>query len=155
MYGIPDREGRVAVQWNDGDAFHGDKWYDVFDESPENTLAVYTEGHSAFIGKSAIISRTVGKGRVIIVGTIPSYDDMKRIVAMSCDLAGVEHGRSEGSVMVSPRRGSRNGLILIEYANAPGAYELSREMKNLLTGATCSGRLELAPYEIAVLEELP
>ncbi len=155
IYGIPDQEGRVAVRWNDGDALRGDKWYDVFDESPENTLAVYTEGHSAFIGKAAVISRSVGKGRVIVLGTIPSYEDMKKIVAMSCDLAGVEHGGSEGSVMVSPRRGIRKGLILIEYANAPGAYMLSRGMKNLLTGETCSGRFELAPYEIAVLEELP
>ncbi len=154
LYGVPDREHRVGVQWQNGEAFAGDQWYDVFEETPENTLAVYTKGHSALVGKAAVVSRQVGKGRVIILGTIPSAQDMKRIIALACDDAGITLPDCEGSLFVSPRKGERNGVILIEYGYAPAAYTLQTPMKNLLTGELCSGKLRLAPYEIAVLEEV-
>ena len=154
MYAIPDREHRIATEWTDGTALSGDIWYDVFDEEGSDVLAAYTKGHSAFIGKAAVVRKKVGKGEVILLGTFPSYEDMKHLVAQGCTDAGVDFGRSEGSVIVSPRGGEHKGLILIEYGDQPAAYELPHEMRDVLTGEVRSGRIELKPYEIVILEKI-
>lgn len=154
LYGIPDQEGRIETNWKGGSSFSGGKWYDVFEDSAENTLVFYTKGHSAIVGKSAVVCRKVGKGHVILLGTIPSKEDMEKIITIACDLSGIQPVKTTGSVLSTVRKGEKNGLILIEYGNRPAFCELSSPMKNLLTGETCSGLLRLAPYEVAVLEEV-
>ena len=152
LYGIPDTEGNIKTMWLNGDTFSGGTWYDVFDEEEENVLVKITKGHSAINGKATVIVRRVGKGTVFIVGTLPSHEDMKKIIAGACEAAGIPYGMSEGSVIASPRAGEENGLILIEYGNEQGAYYLPGEMTNLLTGKRHSGKYELSPYEVAVFK---
>lgn len=154
LYGIPDREHRIAAVAKDGSPFNSERWYDIFDESPENTLATVRGGHSAIDGKACVISRRVGKGQVIILGTFPGREELRRITAYACSLAGIETGRTEGGVLVSPRVGNgREGVVLVEYAGKEGAYECGCELCDVVTGERVSGKIRLSPYECRVLEK--
>ena len=155
LYGIPDAEKRIRSVWTGSDdAFEGDLWYDIFDEDDENALATVTQGHSAINGKACVIHRRVGKGHVIVLGTVPGYDELRGLISMACELAGIACDTVEGQVLVSPRKGEAGeGVILVEYAGQKGAYRLAGEATDVLTGKTYTGRIELDPYDILVLKK--
>lgn len=156
LYGIPDAEHRIRTAWNDGTAFTGDHFYQVF-ETPKNaeTLVRITEGHSTLKDKAVVFHQPYGKGHIIVLGTFPSTEDIHRIYAYALELAGLDHTATpDGNLVVVPRRGAtRNGLILAEYANQGGRYRLDRPMVDLLTGRICAGEIRVQPYEVLVLEE--
>ena len=153
-YGVPDTEGRVKAAWKDGTPFEGSTWFEMAEDCGEDTLAVVTEGHSALKGKSLMVSRAVGRGRVILLGTIPSEKDMTRILSMACELAGVKGICVEGDIMAAPRKGEAgSGLMLVEFGGKPAACTLPCAMTDLLTGKRHEGRVTLAPYDVLVLRE--
>ncbi|MBQ8398060.1 MAG: beta-galactosidase [Clostridia bacterium] len=156
LYGIPDRIGQVSTAWADGESFRASLWYDVYDEAEENTLIKITAGHSAINGKACVVHRRVGRGHVILLGTLPAHDEMMRIVAYACGLAGVACGAIEGEIMVSPRRGDgREGVVLVEHSGKnPAAYKFDGRLRNVVTGEVVEGSVELEPYGIAVLEKI-
>lgn len=157
-YGIAaaDKTKKPSVAWTDGTSFDASLWYELFDEIPENTLAAISEGHSALIGKACVLHRAVGKGHVIIVGTIPGPDELQKIYVIACDYAGISHGNVEGELLVIPRSGNgRSGVIVMQYSGTgDGVYRFNGNMKNLVTGEVVSGCITLKSNEIAVLEHM-
>ncbi len=152
LYGIPDDAGRIQAQWADGSAFAGAQWYDIY--GAEDAMATVTAGHSALVGKAVAVCRPVGKGTVILLGTLPSREDMDRIIAQARELAGIAPTRLCGHIMAAPRRGTtRSGLILVEYAGEPASYTLDHPMEDVLAGGTVQGTLELEPFAVRVLED--
>ncbi len=159
-YGMPDRVGAVKAVWAEsGESFGGGTWYDAFDEAPENTLVRIENTHSALDGKACVVHRKVGRGHVIILGTFPGYDELKRIFSMACALADQPHDCVDGQLIVAPREGNpytgdgREGVILLEYSGKEkGVYTFSGRLRNLVTGEIAEGSIELPPYGIAVLE---
>ena len=150
-YAVPDKEGSVAAQWSDGAAFAGETWFEMVD-AEEGALVRVCGGHSAFAGKAIVSQKRVGKGWVVLLGTIPSYEDARRLLAHACALSGVWGVSIEGSVMVSPRAGAAGrGLILVEYGAKEAACVLPEPMTDVLTGRAFSGRVVLKPYEVLVL----
>ncbi len=156
LYGIPDRIGQVKTAWADGEAFQSRLWYDVWDEAEANTLVKITDGHSAINGRACVVHRRVGAGHVILLGTLPAHEEMKRIVAYACSLAGVACGTIEGELFVAPRKGKgREGVILVEHSGKnPAAYTFEGKLRNVVTDEVVEGRIELPPYGIAVLETI-
>ena len=154
LYFAPDRERRVGAAWRDGEPILGDYWYEFFDPEGADVLAACTRGHSALEGKAVAARKKVGKGEVILLGTFPDEASMKKLIATACTDAGVDFGHVEGQVMVSPRRGEKEGLILIEYGNEPAAYALKEPMRDVCTGEVKQGCVELRPYEVLVLEKV-
>ena len=153
QYNAPDREGRIRAEWRDGTPFEGGTWYEMGENCGEDALVRVTAGHSALVGKSLVTCRQVGKGRVILLGTIPSVKDAKRLILLACEAAGVQTVPVEGSVMAVPRAGvAGEGLILIEYGNSTASYPLPRAMTDLLTGRQVEGRVTLKPYDVLVLK---
>ena len=153
-YFAPDRERRVGAIWQDGEPLSGDFWYDFYDAADADALAVCAKGHSALEGQAVVARKKVGLGEVILLGTFPDEASMKKLIAAACADAGVDFGRVEGQVMVSPRGGEREGLILVEYGCEPAAYALKEPMRDVLTGVVKQGCVELKPYEVLVLEKV-
>ena len=152
-YGVPDNEGRVKAAWNDGAPFEGEIWYELSEDCGDDTLARVTEGHSALIGKSLLVSRKVGKGRVILLGTIPSQKDAARIIRMACEASAVTPVSIEGEIMAVPRAGEAGeGLMLVEYGAKEAACTLPCPMTDILTGRRMEGRVALKPYDVLVLK---
>mgnify|MGYP002524346316 FL=1 len=154
-YGIPDAEDRIQTEWSDGACFHGSRFYQTFDlpDGAEPWVQI-TEGHSALKGQAVVFHKPYGKGHVIVLGTFPSPDDMRKLYTRALNLAGINCGASpDGNLVVVPRRGAaRKGLILAEYANRGGRYQLEQPMTDLLTGRTLAGEIHVKPYEVLVLE---
>ena len=149
QYNAPDREGRIQAQWADGTPFTGDTWFEMLDEPGEDALARVTAGHSALVGKAILTCKKVGKGRVVLLGTIPSEADMRRIIRTFVE--GLPE--VEGEVMVSRREGEAgHGLILIERAAKEARFTLEEPMVDLLTGEKLSGVVALKPYDVELLK---
>ena len=95
----------------------------------------------------------MGQGAVWLLGTIPNEADLQKLMKMVCADAGVPVPEMSGTVTVIPRVGeNRRGLILVEVANKPAAYELEEPMTDLLTGNTYEHTVELKPYDLLILE---
>jgi len=152
-YSVPDTEGYVKAAWADGEAFDGEKWYEMCDAHDAETLVKVTAGHSAFAGKSLVVKKKVGKGEIILVGSIPSEKDMKRLIDIAAFDSEVKCPKVEGKLVVSERKGEDgDGMVIVEYGNIAGKIYLDHPMKNLITQKTVEGTVEIAPYEVMVLK---
>lgn len=148
-FAAPDLEGNVKAAWADGTPFTGETWFEMIEPGKNESLASVTQCHSAMVGKSLLTECKVGKGKIVILGTLPSDADMRKILARYCEGCG----KAEGEIMVAKRKGEAGeGVILVECAAKEAAYTLDRPMLDLLTGETLSGRVALKPYEVRVLK---
>lgn len=153
LYQIPDREGYLQASWKDGETFTGGKIYSVFADDPD-ALVRLTEGHSALVGKPILLKKSVGKGSVILLGTVPSPEDMRKIIDMACGGQGLVPLRLQGKIVAVPRKGEGiEGLILMECGGEAGACDLPAPMRDILTGKQYDGRVSLSPYEVLMLEK--
>lgn len=151
-YGVPDREKRIQAQWSDGTPFEGDLWYEVSEDCGADAMVRISEGHSALKGLPIVYQRAVGKGRVVVLGTVPSAKDMRRLIEQVCLNAEIQLPEIEGEIMVSPREGDAGrGLVLVESAGQPAAMTLAEPMTDLLSGQTLHGKIALEPYAVRVL----
>lgn len=150
----PDREGRIKAEWSDGSAFEGNTWFEMCD-ADEDALVKVTEGHKAILGKALVLKKKVGKGSVIFVGSIPSEEDLTKIIRLAAEESGVKLPEIDGKIMVSRREGNgKKGLMLAEYGCVPASFTLEKPMRDLLTGETLSGKIAFEPYGVKILEDI-
>ena len=150
-YSIPDTEGHIKAEYSDGLPFAGEKWFELSD-ADEGALVKVTEGHSAINGSALVYKKRVGKGNVIVLGTVPSKEDMKKLLSLACGCAGVTMPKCAGELIVSPREGKGvSGVILAEYGDKTASYTLANPAVDLLTGRKLNGTVDIAPYEVLVL----
>lgn len=154
-YSMPDSLGYVSSVWDDGSSFRGDKWYELYTPGADaQPLVTVTGGHSAIVGKAVALQVKVGAGKIILLGSIPSEEDLEKIVRLAAAGTDIEIPETTGDMAVVPRKGNgRSGMIFAEYGNAKASCTLKSPMTDILTGRTCQGKVELAPYELLVLEE--
>ena len=150
-YALPDREGRIRCAWTDGTPFTADTWFEVSDPGTAESLATVTDGPRAIIGKSVVMRASVGKGQIILIGALPNYQDVQRLARDILPSLGYDLNRTEGELIVCPRKGTQSGLILVEYGGKPAAYTLPSPARDLLSGREMSGKIEIKPYEVLVL----
>ena len=153
-YAIPDTEAHVKAQWSDGAEFVGDTWFEVSENAGADSLVNVTACHSAVTGKSLVYQKKVGKGCVIVLGTVPSENDMKKLIALACAQGGVAVPQVTGEVMAVRRSGEAGeGVMLIEYGAKEASYALDAPMVDLLTGERLAGTIALHPYDVKVLKK--
>ncbi len=155
-YQIPNWDHHVSVSWADGTPLQSERWLQLFD-APEDAeiLASFREGYSALEGKTVIFRKAVGKGQVIVLGTILGPEDAQRLLAYAQELSGTGRIPIQGSVAAARRVGSeRQGITAQEYGGKPGSLQLDGRYRELLSGRECQDTLALEPWETAVLEKL-
>lgn len=155
LYNVPDDLNLIKVKDANGNDFETSLWYDVFDAEPENTLATIQNGHSGIAGKACIVEYAVGKGKVIIIGTLPKEKEMKAIFSRALDNAGIAYGGVEGDLIVCPRKGENTeGVILLEHTGLKGAkYSFQGELYDVVTGEKYVGSVKIEPNGVKVLEK--
>lgn len=153
-YWVPDVEKRLSNKWSDGTDFGGNLYYELFDSDKDADIVTVTGGSRAVEGLAVMQKYKVGKGTVYILGTLPDYDDMRRIITMVCGDAGIACDLTEGnSIMVSPRRGKDvSGVMLAEIGNKCGVYHNGETLTDILTGKVYTGNIALNPYEVMILK---
>jgi len=153
-FAAPDRASMTKTAWKDGTPFEGSTWYE-FSDADEDALVTVTDGHRAVKNKAVVLQKKVGLGRVILVGTVPSEKDLKKIITMAAKECGIALPEVEGKVMVSRREGrNQRGLMLAEYADQPAKIKIDHPMKDLITGKVYEKEVDIEPFGIRVLEEI-
>lgn len=109
------------------------------------SLAHYVDGE--FAPLAVITERNVGKGKVVLVGSVISKGDLLRLVNLSPIAEASEN------VILVERSGEENGIIALETENRKGYVVLNGEYTDLITERKLSGKYEIAPYEALVLKK--
>lgn len=134
------------ARWtNDGDCSVS-VCFDAY-ECKEGTksLAHYVEGE--FAPLSVITERAVGKGKVILVGSVVSHGDLLRLVNRN------PIAEASDNVILIERSGKENGIIAVETKNTSGYIVLAGEYTDVITDRKLSGKYNIAPYEVLVLRK--
>ena len=156
-FSLPDGAEGTECASVTGDTFEGRSWFELFEADGDELACVSKAAHNAADGKAVFLKKKVGKGTVFVLGTLPSYETMKSfIIPKALSEAGVEFGSGlGGSFMVVDRVGEEmSGKIILEHAGKGGEYTLPYSAKDILTGDVLSGKIEIAPYQVLVLEKL-
>ena len=133
------------AQWtNDGECGIS-TCYDAYEcNDGTNSLAHYTAGE--FAPLSVITERKVGKGKVILVGSVISHGDLLRLVNRA------PIAEASANVILTERTGKEHGIIAVETENKSGFIILNGDYTDLITGKTYSGKTHISPYGVLVLK---
>lgn len=149
-YQIPNNGLYLKADHPDGRPADLGPWVECY-TVPEDAKVIVkiAEGHSALKDEAVISEIAYGKGKVIVLGTMPSETGLSHLIRFALSEAGVQPYKTEGSLLVIPHGA---GLILCETAFQPAKICLEQEMVNVLTGETVSGELAVSPYDVVILQ---
>ncbi|MCL5271322.1 MAG: beta-galactosidase trimerization domain-containing protein, partial [bacterium] len=132
----------------------GWQWYDAFEPRAAEALAVYTDGPME--GLAAAVRRRMGKGQIVVLGTMPPPEIWQKLVLELSGQAGVAPAAdASANLMVAPREGTDGrpaGVVVVELENKPARLKLDREATDLLTGRKLRGEVEIAPFAVLALK---
>ncbi len=132
------------AQWEKGGECSVNMCYDAY-ECNEGTESLVRYSAGEFAPLSVIAERKVGKGKVILVGSVISHADLLRLVNRT------PIAEASDNVILTERTGKESGIIAVEVENKSGYIVLDGEYTDLITGRTLSDKTEIAPYEALVL----
>jgi len=152
-YEIPGEPRDFGIRWWDGRTSAGSVWYDGLEVRTAEPIALYTE--YPFEGLAAVTRTTMGRGQIIMLGTLPRPDDFKALVTTAAKEAGiVPVADASPNLIVIPREGTGGrGYVCVEVENQPGNINLTKPMVDLLTGKKRQGNTQVDPYGVMVLAE--
>lgn len=127
-------------------------WSLALNSKDGKVLSAYTSGIHA--DKSAIIENKVGQGKVVILGTDPGKNALKKILLHTAKDAGISPLASgDEQVVIVPR--SSDIRIIVNISKQPRSIQLNSPayvLRNLLNDSVLnSTNLLLKPYEVLVL----
>lgn len=133
---------------SDGSDFPVSECYDAFEARSCNPLAVYTD--CELEGYCAAVEKRLGKGKIVLLGTVPSHEFLRRI-------AGIESiAEASENVHIVERfyeNGASAGLIVQELENREGELTLPNgEYDELISSRRLSGHVRVDAYEVLVLK---
>ena len=128
-------------------------WCDIIEPKGCDTLAIYAKDFYA--GKTAITSNQFGLGRAIYVGTQSQqlfYNDLVSWLRDQCKIFPLL--KVPESVEVSMRQNDKQKVyFLLNHNNSPVRLQFYKPTHDFLTGETISGRYDLPPHGVLVLDE--
>lgn len=144
-YQKPIANNIFRAAWSDGTELGISTCYDAFEPVDSTPLATYTGDE--FDGLAVITEKKVGKGKVILVGSVLSAEGLLRLV----DEAPI--AKADPNIDLTARTGARCGIIAAEVENKQGNLVLGGTYRDLVHGKILSGEITLAPHEVLVLEK--
>lgn len=149
---IPGDPHDFGLQWADGSKSKGSIWYDCCETKKAEVLAKYTENELK--DHAAIVRRKVGRGQVILLGTMPEKEEMKKLLQSVCGKAGIKPAaEASANLLAVPRKGKvGEGLIAVEFENQPATLTLTTPATDLLTGRTYKDKIQIKPFGVLVLK---
>ena len=115
-------------------------------------LITVTGGHSALVGKCVSFIKSVGRGYVVMLGTLPDQRELSRIMKRAAALASVlPYDAAEGIVVTKRVRGDSTLYIAASVGGKAGEYRFSGKYRNILTSEILDGTAPLSPHAVRVL----
>ncbi len=147
-------EESIDVAFADGTSCHPRIWCEAFaPREGTDVLASYRGGYGD--GLPAVVSRHLGKGRVISLGCPldePCFQALFDLLAREADIRPMAEG-GEG-VLCCPRvdaEGKLTALGLVNTRKTPASIRLPFAGTDLLENEYCEGELEMAPLQVRLL----
>ena len=145
-YQLPIANDVFKAKKTNGEPIGISTCYDAFELQGAVSLAEYDGGE--FDGLSVIAERQIGKGRVIILGSVP---DSKTLL----ELVDIEPtAQASKNISLTERIGEKRGIIAVEMENREGYIRTNGEYKELISGKIVTGQICIKPYQVLVLEKL-
>lgn len=141
-YQKPVANDVFKAKWSDGTECKISDCFDAYElREGTESLACYDDGE---FGNLAVITRRkVGKGYVILLGSVISHGDMRRLINLK------PIAEASGNIVLTQRD---NGVIIaVETQNEAGYISLDGEYTELLSGKKLSGKIQIKSYEVLVL----
>ncbi|MEI7675133.1 MAG: beta-galactosidase [Bacteroidales bacterium] len=131
-------------------------WSLALSSNNGNVLANYNGG--AHDKKPAIIENSVGKGRVIMLGTDPGKPALKKLLLYAAEKSNIKPmATGDEQVVIVQRKGKESGWVLVNLSKNAKKIVLNTDTKSfeniLLDSKFSSKEFELKPYEVQVLKE--
>lgn len=155
-YQVPDSEHRIACKWDNGDVFEANTWLQLFEVPEDATVLARTTGcyFPALSEKALIFEKPVGKGRVIVLGTIPSENDMYRMLDVAVQKSGAQRFEVTGKLMVAKRVGvATEGYAVVNHTSVAASLKLDGTYRDLISGEQCGGWISMPAYQVRILEK--
>lgn len=146
VYQKPIANEVFRAKWQDGAPAEISTYYDAF--RPTDAKPLITYDGEEFDGLSVVTERKVGKGKVILLGSVLAIDDLRKLVDLEPILEASEN------IRLVERSGKENGVIVAELKHEPGFVKLDGNYTDLITGRTLSGDVEVNPHEVLVLKKV-
>lgn len=134
------------AKWADGTECSVGTCFDAYEVKEETESLAEYDGDE-FGGLSVVTQRKVGKGRVILVGSVLSGQDLLRLVGCAPIAEASEN------VILTERTGRDSGIVAVETENKKGYVVLDRTYLDLLSGNKLHGKTEISPYGVLVLKK--
>ena len=147
VYQIPIENEAYKAKWENGNEFNIYLGCDAYELNGAKCLARYTTVPD-LEGLCAIAENKVGKGKIIILGTAPSKEELLKLVNKE------PNAIASRNVSVTKREGEQNGLIALEIENKRGYIDLDGEYYDILGEKTVSGRVEIEPFSALFLRKI-
>ena len=144
-YQSPLDNPTITATWADGSPCGVSLTYDALEPIDCEVLATYSGGE--FAGMAAITRRQVGAGQIILLGSLPDAEGVRRLCGIPPILTASEN------LCVSAREGAVCGITVAELENRAGEITLPRPYRDLLTNRVLVGTVTVAPYGVLVLIE--
>lgn len=145
-YQLPVDNDVFQAKWQDGSVSKVSACFDAYETKDSKSLAVYANGE--FEGLSVITERKIGKGKVVLLGSVPSIDVLRKLISIE----PIE--QASDNVIIVERTGEEDGIIILETENKEGDVFLKSCYKDLCNGELYCGKMTLNPYEVRVLQKL-
>lgn len=145
-YQKPIDNGVFKAQWTNNGECAISTCYDAY-ECNEGTESLVKYTDCEFAPLAVITERKVGKGKVILVGSVISHGDLLRLVTLD------PIAEASANVILTERTGDESGIIAVETENKFGYIVLEGEYVDLITDRKFSGKTEIKPYQVLILKK--
>ena len=147
-YEIPGDPRQFKLRWDYGAESEGSVWYDSMELRGAQALATYTEGPMK--GLAAVTRHRMGKGQVVVLGTLPRPPEMRKLLErLAADSQVPPAAQASPNLLVVPREGpAGRGLICIELQNQPATLTLPMPGTDLLSGRQVSGQVAIGAFGV-------
>lgn len=142
-----------------GEKSDGAVWYDAFQTQEGRAAAVYWNASYELAGMAAVVERKIGKGKIILLGTVPQKELLLRLAEVDTSGQAVKDYQQpdyqlSDNLLAVPRVTGNSleaGVLLAEFTGQKGQLYLTRKAEDLRTGQLFSGRVEVSPWTVMVL----
>lgn len=150
----PDERG-AFLDWGRLGRVECSTWCDAFETgNSARTIATYADGPAR--GMPAIVECRLGKGKVVVLGTLPDLEALGAWLRKMARLSAAPGVKAvTPGIVATPRvdrKGGLSGLIAVDVAGQGGELTLARRAVNLVTGETLHGTLPLKPYDVLLVK---
>ena len=139
---IPMHTEEIKAEWKGGKPLLVEKCFDGYTLNGAESLADYTSSYLK--GLSVIAQKRVGKGKIIIVGSVISGEDVVRLTGAAPIL------KASDNVELIERDGV---IIAIEMENEQGTLDLQGCYRDVLTDRLYSGTTAIEAFSVMVLKK--